>query len=930
MKKHSIIKLGLTILFVLYVATPSRATTWYVRTDGGAAYDATARPTGQCNGQSDLPAAGATAHNCAFNNPHYLWGNDIYGETPTWKITSGDTVIIGDPDGGTNKFRIGYKGPNNGDYWGQCPGDPYGCFNPQIPAGTSSNPTKIYGRNYASCNAQNTTQLYGGYGAATVLNLNGAQNVVVQCLEITDHAQCAYNIGNSNQCTASYPIDDYAKNGISSNTGTSNITLKDIYVHGLADGGWIGPIGGNVTWTNGAISYNPAAGFNLDDGSGTGSTGGTFSLTNVMIQFNGCIEQYPITNSLPAFKCFDSEYSGGYGDAIGTPDNDKASWAIDKSTVRYNTQDGIDLLHTATANVSITHTASYGNMGQQVKLGAFTSSILRNNLITTNCRRMSDTIAGTPSGYNSALFDFCRGNDGIAINWGGTGTSSRIENNTIVGYEDSTLSTYCDLANCSGGTKSLQNNIVYGYSNPNYKSGQLPGLIYYGSGTSSTLWTSRSNNIFFNLRNGGCPTGFSNESCSDPQLQNTPAFVNEATLDSLNLHLKSTSPAKDAGVTLTGFLDDYIGNTRPVGPAWDIGAYEYVPLLISEFRLRGPNGASDEFVKIYNLSVEASTVQSADGSTGYALAASDGAARFVIPNGTVIPSRGHYLGVNSSGYSLGTVAPSDVNYTSDIADNTGLALFSTANPTNFTAAYTLDAVGFGSAASPYAEGTTLSSIGTSNGEYSLVRKISNTSSVPQDTNSNASDFLFISTTGGVFNAVQSVLGAPGPENLTSPRLNNSVMPFFVQPLVSSTVAPNRAVISCGTEGAPACVANESYLAIRRGFINKTGANVTRLRFRMIDLTTLGNSGAGIAELHVVTSSTATISDGLGGMITVGGTTLETPPSQPNGGGINSSFSAPTITLATPLAPGNSINLQFMAKKISGGSFRFFFVVEALP
>ncbi|HET6670355.1 MAG TPA: DUF4394 domain-containing protein, partial [Pyrinomonadaceae bacterium] len=58
-------------------------------------------------------------------------------------------------------------------------------------------------------------------------------------------------------------------------------------------------------------------------------------------------------------------------------------------------------------------------------------------------------------------------------------------------------------------------------------------------------------------------------------------------------------------------------------------------LLISEFRLRGLSGASDEFVEIYNPSSQPLTVATFDGSSGFSLAASDGVARFTIPNGTV-------------------------------------------------------------------------------------------------------------------------------------------------------------------------------------------------------------------------------------------------------------------------------------------------------
>ena len=107
-------------------------------------------------------------------------------------------------------------------------------------------------------------------------------------------------------------------------------------------------------------------------------------------------------------------------------------------------------------------------------------------------------------------------------------------------------------------------------------------------------------------------------------------------------------------------------------------------LVISEFRLRGPGGANDEYVEIYNASGSTITVQTGDGSAGYGLFASDAVLRFTIPNGTVIPARGHYLGVGSA-YSLGsypagvtpgaTTAAGDQTFTTDIADNAGLALF---------------------------------------------------------------------------------------------------------------------------------------------------------------------------------------------------------------------------------------------------------------
>ena len=136
-------------------------------------------------------------------------------------------------------------------------------------------------------------------------------------------------------------------------------------------------------------------------------------------------------------------------------------------------------------------------------------------------------------------------------------------------------------------------------------------------------------------------------------------------------------------------------------------------LMIADFRVRGPNGANDEFVTIYNESSSPHIVTAASG-TGYALAASDGVVRFSIPNGTVIPAHGFYLGVNSVGYSLasypagnGSTATGDATYTTDIPDNAGIALFN--NNTgggSFILANRLDAVGSTSEANTlYKEGT---------------------------------------------------------------------------------------------------------------------------------------------------------------------------------------------------------------------------------
>jgi hypothetical protein len=73
-------------------------------------------------------------------------------------------------------------------------------------------------------------------------------------------------------------------------------------------------------------------------------------------------------------------------------------------------------------------------------------------------------------------------------------------------------------------------------------------------------------------------------------------------------------------------------------------------LIISEFRLQGPGGINDEYIEIYNNSGANHTVTAI--GTGYAIVASDGVVRCIMPNGTVIPAGGHFLCANSAGYSI--------------------------------------------------------------------------------------------------------------------------------------------------------------------------------------------------------------------------------------------------------------------------------------
>ena len=381
-------------------------------------------------------------------------------------------------------------------------------------------------------------------------------------------------------------------------------------------------------------------------------------------------------------------------------------------------------------------------------------------------------------------------------------------------------------------------------------------------------------------------------------------------------------------------------------------------LLISEFRLRGPGGANDEFIELYNNTETPLPVSTTDDSEGWALAASDGVVRFIIPNGTVIPAHGHFLGVNSTAYSLSdypagnggaepTTATGDATYETDIADNAGIAIFRTSNTENFSAATRLDAAGSTAESNTlYKQGKGYPALTPFDTDSAFVRDTCGkggsvttfgpcpTSGLPKNTNDNAADFYFVDTNGTSAGAGQR-LGAPGPENLSSPIQQNATMPVaLLDQTVNGSAIPNRARDFTSD---PANNSTFGTLDIRRRVVNATGFPVTRLRFRVVDISTLA-APSGIADLRPRTSTDLTVNgvndiDTCNGAapcsVTVLGTTLEQPPTQNIGGGFNSSLSSDTVTLATPLLPGESINVHFLLGLQQTGSFKFYVNVEVL-
>ena len=407
-----------------------------------------------------------------------------------------------------------------------------------------------------------------------------------------------------------------------------------------------------------------------------------------------------------------------------------------------------------------------------------------------------------------------------------------------------------------------------------------------------------------------------------------------------------------AGAPLTASATDADGNTSEFTPnpsGGCVGLPSAGQVIINEFRLRGPQGALDEFIELYNNTDSPFTVATADGSAGWTLARLSGSDStitpvFTIPTGTVIPARGYYLAVNNSagGYSLSALAAGDRTYTADIPDNSGLALFGTSQAGNLTLTNRLDAVGFSSVANTlFREGPGLSPSGgvTTNGEYSFVRQVKATSGtgtgLPVDTDNNQADFAFVATSAAVFDGRQSELGAPGPQNLASPiQRNRQIRPSLLDPMQGQAGANNRF-----RDRTPVTNGALGTLSVRRTYTNLTGQNITRLRFRIIDITTLHSPGYSLcpdpnscaqAEVRALSSTDITVRRADGSEVQVRGTTIETPPGQDSGGGLNASLSVGSITLETPLLPNGSVSVQFLLGVQQVGEFRLLVNVEALP
>jgi uncharacterized protein len=174
-----------------------------------------------------------------------------------------------------------------------------------------------------------------------------------------------------------------------------------------------------------------------------------------------------------------------------------------------------------------------------------------------------------------------------------------------------------------------------------------------------------------------------------------------------------------AGIATSAFLLPVLRAQAPSG------------IVISELRVRGPNGGSDEFVEVFNNSTAAIDI------SGWKIKGSNSAGtlgvRVTIASNTALKAGCYFLATNSStsgGPYSGTVA-GDQTYATGITDDGGIAI-TKADDT------IVDQVGL-SAGSAFKEGTFLPSLGSSNLNRGYERRAGTTATYLDDGN-NGADF----------------------------------------------------------------------------------------------------------------------------------------------------------------------------------------------
>ncbi len=371
----------------------------------------------------------------------------------------------------------------------------------------------------------------------------------------------------------------------------------------------------------------------------------------------------------------------------------------------------------------------------------------------------------------------------------------------------------------------------------------------------------------------------------------------------------------------TGATTGKISVTTAGGTGTGSGDFTVIPpvatsgALISQFRYGGPGGTTDEFIELVNTTTSPLNV------SGWNVTATGVAAPIAVTG--IIPASGHLLLANSAGYSLSALATGDSTYTGDISFGAVITLKNASGTT-------VDTVSDGDPPAPPSLGD----------QYAYIRRLESGS--PSNTGTFTTDFNLVDTavTNGTVGATgvgpltAARLGSPNPHSTASTVQRNDVIS---NNQINIAAVPTIARYASKGSG----VDSKGRLSIRRTIKNNSGAAVSKLRFRIVAITAGSSTASGVADLRAISSGGVRYYDASNGnAITQGavGMTIDAPTtpveapltsaSSGNGGGLNAGWTAPLP--GGTLAPGASVNVEFLFGIQAEGSFRVVVDAELLP
>ena len=579
-----------TILFLFY-GTTVFAATYYVRADGGT--------LSQCSGLVDAPYTGSSS--CALKHPHWILGAGNTAGT----YSGGDTIII------YGSFKMGYY---SGENVGTCSSSwPYSCAVPNIKSGTPSNPTKIVGKTWDSgCSSK--SKLYGSGRLDTMFQVSGTSNAEFRCLEITDHSDCVYPVSASHpkdcQATSPYSDDNWTLRGFQgSGSNSQNVLFQDMHIHGISMYGIQMQINKNIVIKDSVIEgISSASPIQFTIGALENPTDPTISLINSTLQYNGCVEEYPIVNSgHEKFTLCCAQGVCGYttdGIELHSVADSVGNILVEDSEISHHTHDGLDALYgNGSGLVTIRRSIFSGNQGNAIKAAA--NTIIEDTFVDGRCSYFHATWSGkrcVPDDGCASGGTYCRASgDTIVFAIRKAGQYLNVYNSTFL--NEGNIALYAGGYNCDGTEEIIsRNNIWVGGDQwdpnaNNYKVGDDVAHFYNGgsdgngagvcgSGETAPVFDT-DYDLWVNFK--ATPSATATRLKEDPDLDDLAVVigVDEAATSSwecTNLHdcmddggmipLVGGSVRSFADTTITG-IDKYDLRFYDRGTSWDLGALEY-------------------------------------------------------------------------------------------------------------------------------------------------------------------------------------------------------------------------------------------------------------------------------------------------------------------------------------------------------------------